>query len=134
LCFDILQDKNSYIMPKRKTSGSEARAEPTIIQTTTLDSLSAQLQGLTNILAQTQKEVDETKKISSSLAANNVSLRKEVEEAKHTAAEASSSNASLKTQLESHRAWQDRPLSFESKGNEDQHNVQLNQLDFVVAA
>ena len=118
-------------MPKRKNSGAPAQDEQTVIQTNTLDILSTQLAGLAQTLAQTQKEVQEAKGVASCLSSTNDCLRQEIAAAKNTADEACTSNATLRTQLDSHRLRQERPVHFDSKGNEDQYLVQLKQLDIA---
>ena len=120
-------------MPKRKSSNTpgpvEPGPEPVIIQTTTLDTLSAQLLGLTSTLAKTQQEVQEAKSATSSLSLTNANLRADIASAKHSADEACSSNKALRSQLEIQRERQERPIAFKSKGNEDQYLIQLKQLD-----
>lgn len=118
-------------MPKRKNTGSTDPNVPVVIQTTTLDTLATQLNGLAEILAKTQQEVQEAKGAASSLTATNDSLRQEIAAAKSSADEACTSNATLRTELDEHRFRQERPVKFDSKGNEDQYNIQIKLLDLT---
>jgi hypothetical protein len=96
-----------------------------------LDSLNEKLDSLSQNLLIQKREVADAKAVASSVAASNSSLKKEIEAAKYDAAEACSSNAALKVQLELQRSRNDRPISFTSKGNEDQYFTVFDILDTV---
>jgi hypothetical protein len=114
-------------MPRR-TAKTASAATPLVIRTNTLDTLSDQLDGLTQALLRTQKEAQDAKSAASSAVANNADLRKEIAEAKSDAAQASTDNANLKRQLD-HIPKPEKSFTFNSKGNEDQYNVVIELLD-----
>jgi hypothetical protein len=115
-------------MPRKQPKSTPAE-KPRVIRTNTPDTLSDQLDGLTQALFKTQKEAQDAKIVASSAVANNDDLRKEIAEAKSNAAEASSANAALKKQLDHNIHKQEKSISFTSKGNEDQYNVVIELLE-----
>jgi hypothetical protein len=96
--------------------------------------LATQLAGLTETLAQTQREVLDAKQASATIVSSNSELRKDLELVKTSAEEASSANALLKAQLDDQNARRERPIAFTHKGNEQQYDEILNIVDTVRTA